>query len=59
MDPDDLMPAGVVAHEGRPRRKVAALETRQIVSELLFELKEVGEALSIQLNFDPSFHVSK
>ena len=43
MDPDVHKPTRAVAPEGRARRKVAALNTRQIVFESLFELKEVGD----------------
>ena len=40
MDPDDLEPTGAVAPESIATRKVTALESRQIVAGLLFDLKE-------------------
>jgi hypothetical protein len=43
MDPDDQEPTGAVAPESIASRKVTALESRQIVAGLLFELKEVGD----------------
>ena len=42
MDPDDQEPAGAVAPKSIASRKVTALEARQIVAGLLFDLKEGG-----------------
>ena len=48
MDPDDHEPAGALLPEGRARRELTALETRQIISELLLRVKDPADLSTLQ-----------
>jgi hypothetical protein len=48
MDPDDHEPAGAVVPVGRTRRELTALETRQIIAELLTRLEDRADRSTLQ-----------